>query len=72
MERTGRISIVGGGEVVTMGGEIDKGDGVGKLDPLGGGVCLGSQSLAHSVGKKRQEVYPRVATLDGRVSGDEK
>ena len=27
--------------------------------------------MAHSVGKKRQEVHPGVATLDGRVLGDE-
>ena len=65
MERTGGISIIGGEE------EIDKGDGVGKSGPLGGGVCSGSQSSACSVGKKRQEVHLGVATLDGRVLGEE-
>ena len=38
---------------------------------LGSGVCLKSQSSAHSVGKKRQEVHLGVAMLEGRVSGDE-
>ena len=38
---------------------------------LDDGVCSRSQSLACSVGKKRQEVHPGVATLDGRVAGDE-
>ena len=36
------------------------------------GVCLGSQSLARSVGKKRWEVHPGVAMLEGRVLGDKK
>ena len=35
------------------GEERDKGDRVGKEELLSGGVCLGSQSLACSVGKKR-------------------
>ena len=52
-ERTGGISIVGRGEAVTIGEEIDKGDRVGKEEPLGGGVCSGIQSSAHSVRKKR-------------------
>ena len=42
MERTGEISIVGGGEEVTMGGEMDRGDRVGKEELLGGRVCSGS------------------------------
>ena len=50
---------------------MDRGDGVGNSGPLGSGVCSGSQSLACSVGKKRQEVHPGVATLDGRVSEEE-
>ena len=41
-ERTGGISIVDGGEDVTIGEEIDRGDGVGKAGPLGSGVCSGS------------------------------
>ena len=53
---------------MTIGDERDKGDRVGKVEPLDGGVCLESQSSAHSVGEKRQEVHPRVAMLDGRVS----
>ena len=52
-ERTGGISIVGGGEEVTTGEEIDRGDGVEKAKPLGSGVCLRNQSLAHSVRRKR-------------------
>ena len=58
---------------LTVGGdeEIDKGDEVGKEEPLGSGVCLGSQSLARSVGEKRREVHLRVATLDGRVLEEE-
>ena len=53
-----------------MGEEIDREDGVRKSGLLGGGVCSGSQSLACSVEKKRQEVHPRVVTMDGRVLGD--
>ena len=49
-ERTGGISIVGGGEDATMGEEKDREDSVGKSGPLGGRVCSGSQSLACSVG----------------------
>ena len=70
-ERTGGISTVDGGEDVATGEEKDNWDGVGNLGPLGGGVYLRSQSLAHSVGKKRWEVQPGVVTLDSRVSGDE-
>ena len=44
MDRTGGISIIGGGEEVTPGDKIDKGDGVGKSDLLGDGVCSGYQS----------------------------
>ena len=47
-ERTGGISIVDRGEVVTTRGEIDRGDRVGNKKPLGGGVCSGNQSLACS------------------------
>ena len=39
MERTGGISKVGGGEEVTTEEEIDRGDRVGKEEPLGGRVC---------------------------------
>ena len=42
--------MVGGGEEVTTDEERDRGDGVGKSGLLGGGVCLESQSSAHSVG----------------------
>ena len=70
-ERTGGISIVGGGEEVTTEEEIDKGGGVGKEEPLGSGVCSGSQSSVCSVGKERQVVHPGVVMLEGRVSGDE-
>ena len=69
-ERTGGISIVGLGEVVTMGGEIDSGDGVGKEEPLGSGVYSGYHGLAFSVGMERV-AHPGVATLDRRVSGEE-
>ena len=67
----GGISIVDGGEVVTTREEIDKGDGVGKSGLLGGGVCSGSQSSSHSVGREGQEVHPGVAMLEGKVAGDE-
>ena len=70
-ERTGGISIVGEGEEVITGDEMVRRDRVGNIEPLGGGVCSGSQSLTHSMGKKRQEVHPRVVTLDERVLGDE-
>ena len=69
-DRTGGISTLGGDEEVATGEERDRGDRVGKAEPLGSGVCLGSQSLARSVGKKRQEVHSGVAMLDGRVAGD--
>ena len=46
MERIGGISIVGRGEDVTTGEEIDKGDGVRKEELLGSGVYSGIQSLA--------------------------
>ena len=39
MERTGGISIVTGDE------DIGKGDGVGKVELLGDGVCLENQGL---------------------------
>ena len=70
MERTEGISIVGGGEAVATGEEMDKGDGVGKSGLLGSEVCSGSQSSAHSVGKKRREVHLGVVIMDGRVSRD--
>ena len=49
------ISIVGGGEDMTMdtGKERDRGDGVEKAELLDSGVCSGSQISACSVGKKR-------------------
>ena len=62
---------VGRGEAVATGEEIDRGDRVGKVELLGGGVCSGSQISAYSVGKKMWEVHLGVAMLDGRVSGDE-
>ena len=65
------ISIVDGDKEVTTGEEMDRRDGVRKVELPCSRVCLGSQSSAHSVEKKRQEVHPGVATLDGRVSGDE-
>ena len=70
-ERTGRILIVGGGEDITTGEDKDKGNRVGKVEPLGGGVCLGSQSSTYSVGEKGRVVHPGVATFNGRVLGDE-
>ena len=70
IDRTEGISIVGG-EVVTTDDERDRGDGVGKAELLGSGVCLGSQSSACSVRKKRWEVHPGVAMFEGRVAGDE-
>ena len=69
-DRTGGISMVGGGEEVTTGEEIDRRDVVGKTELLDGGVCSRSHSLACSVKKKRQEVHLGVATLEGRVVGD--
>ena len=71
MERIGGISIVDGGEEVTIEDEMDKEDRVEKSKLLGDGVYLGSQSSACSVQKKRQEVHPGVATFNGRVSGGE-
>ena len=70
-ERIRGISSVGRGEDVTTGEEVNKGGGAGKSELLGEGVCLGSQSSARSVGKKRWEVHSGVATLDGRVLEDE-
>ena len=69
-ERTGRISKVDGGEVLTTGGEMDVGDGVGKEELLDKGVCLGSQSLMGLVERGRV-VHPRVAMLEGRVFREE-
>ena len=68
-ERTGGISTVGGGEEVTTGEEIDRGDGVGKEEPLGGGVCLGIQSLTFSV-ERGWVVHSRVVMVEERVFGD--
>ena len=45
-ERMGGISIVVRGEDVTMGEEIDKGDGAGNIELLGDGVCLENLGLA--------------------------
>ena len=63
-KRTGGISIVVGDK------EMAAGDGVGKEVLLGEGVCLGNQGSMFSEGKERV-THPGVATLDGRVSGDE-
>ena len=63
-KRKGGISIVGGDE------EIGKGDGVGKEVLPGEGVCFGNQGSMFSEGIDRV-AHPGVATLDGRVSGDE-
>ena len=49
---------------------MDAGDGVGKEELLGEGVCLGCQSSMGSVGRGRV-VHPGVATLEGRVFGEE-
>ena len=65
----GGISIVGGGEDVTMEEEIDRGDRVGNIELLGDRVCLENQGSA-SAGRG-QVVHPGVATLEGRVSGEE-
>ena len=70
MDRIGGISIIGGGKEVTTGGEIGKEDRVGKSEVLGDGVCSGYQRMACSV-ERRQEVHLGVATLEGRVTGDE-
>ena len=43
------ISKVGGDEEVTTKEEIDRGDGVEKEEPLGGGVCSECQSSICSV-----------------------
>ena len=70
IDRTGGISIIDRGEEVTTEEEMDRRDGVEKVELLDGGVCLGSHSLAHSVGEKRQEIHLGVATLEGKVAGD--
>ena len=57
MDRTGGISTVGGGKVVITEEEMGRGDRAGKLRLLGNRVYSGSQSLVHSVGRKRQEVH---------------
>ena len=69
-ERTEGISIVGGGEDVTMEEEIDRGDRVGNIELLGDRVCLENQGSMFSEGMERV-AHPGVATLDGRVSGEE-
>ena len=69
-ERTGDISIVDGGEEVTIWGETDRRDGVQKKELLGEGVCLGSQSSMGSVERGRV-VHLGVATLEGRVFREE-
>ena len=63
------ISICRGKDVTTE-EEIDRGGRVGNEEPLGGGVCSGSQSLVCSE-ERGQVVHPGVATLDGRVLGEE-
>ena len=62
-ERMGGISIVVGDE------EIANGDRAGNEELLGEGVCLKNQGSA-CVGRGRV-VHLGVATLDGRVSGEE-
>ena len=62
-KRTGGISIVGGDE------EMFKGDRTGNIELLGDGVCCGNQGSA-CAGRGRV-VHPGVATLEGRVFGDE-
>ena len=69
-ERMGGISIVDGGEVVIIEEEMDRGDRVGNEELLVGGVCSGIQSLACSV-EREWVVHPGVATVEGRVLGDE-
>ena len=66
----GGISIIGQGDIVTMGGEMDAGDRVGKEVLLDEGVCLGSQSSTGPVGRGRV-VHPGVATFEGRVFREE-
>ena len=50
--------------------EIGRGDGVEKSDLLGDRVCSGSQSMACSIGRKRQEVHLGVVTLEDKVASD--
>ena len=47
-----------------------RGGGIGKEVLLGEGVYLGNQGLMFSEGMERV-AHPGVATLDGRVSGEE-
>ena len=47
-----------------------KGDGVGKVESWRDGVFVGDHRLIGSV-TRGQVVHPGVATLDGRVAGDE-
>ena len=63
-ERMGGISIVVGGEETTAG------EGIGNEVLLDEGVYLGNQGSMFSEGMERV-AHPGVATLDGRVSGDE-
>ena len=49
MDRMRGISMVEGGEEVIIGGEIGKGNRVGKFDLLGNEVCSGYQSVACSI-----------------------
>ena len=63
-ERTGGISIVVGEE------EMGAGDSIGNEVLLGEGVYLGNQGSIFSEGIEHV-AHPGVATLDGRVSGDE-
>ena len=68
-ERMGGISIVDGGKEVTIEEEIDRGDGVGKEELLGGRVYSGIYGSMFSV-ERGQVVHPGVAIVDGRVSGE--
>ena len=62
-ERTGGISIVVGEEIIA-------GEGIGKEVLLGEGVYRRNHGSMFSEGTGRV-AHPGVATLDGRVSGDE-
>ena len=70
--KMGGISTVDGGEKVTTGEEIDKGDGVGKVELLDGRVCSESHSSACLIRMKRGEVHPEVTTLEDKVAVDDR
>ena len=68
-EKTDGISMVVGGEDVTMGEDMDRGDRVGKEEPLSSRVCSGNQSSMCSM-ERGQVAHLGVATLEERVLGD--